>query len=117
MQQNEESIQSYVTGLRKLAANCEYGALADKLIRDKLVISLKNQGDKVRLLRKKSLDLKKTTERHNSSEIASQHIKTIAGAGDNEREDVRKFGDKKIRYGSRSKNGGRSSNLEKKSEK
>ena len=53
IQQSEESVQSYVTRLRKLAASCEYGALTDELIRDRLVIGLKNQGDKVRLLREK----------------------------------------------------------------
>lgn len=47
VQQSEESVQSYCTRLRKLAASCEYGALTDELIRDRLVIGLKNQGDKV----------------------------------------------------------------------
>ena len=36
VQQNEQSVQSYVTRLRKLAASCEYGALTDELIRDRL---------------------------------------------------------------------------------
>ena len=49
VQQSEESVQSYVTRLRKLAASCEYGALTDELIRDRLVIGVKNQGDKARL--------------------------------------------------------------------
>lgn len=60
MQGNDESTQSYVTRLRKLAASCEYGELTDDLIRDRLVIGLKNNGDKVRLLREKNLDLKKS---------------------------------------------------------
>ena len=42
VQQSEETIQSYVTRLRKLAATCEYGALTDELIRDRLVIGLWN---------------------------------------------------------------------------
>ena len=45
VQQSEESVQSYITRLRKLAASCEYGALTDKLIRGRLVIGLKNQGE------------------------------------------------------------------------
>ena len=112
----EESVQSYVTRLRELAASCEYGALTDELIRDRLVIGLKNQGDKVRLLREKSLDLKKAIQMCTTIEIASQQIKTIIGAGDNKTEDVKKFGEKKFPHRSRSKkrDGGRSSNLEKK---
>ena len=119
MQQSEESVQSYVTRLRKLAASCEYGALTDELIRDRLVIGLKNQGDKVRLLREKSLDLKKAIQMCTTSEIASQQIKTIIGAGDNKTGDVKKFSEKKFPHRSRSKkrDGGRSSNLEKKLEK
>ena len=115
----EESVQSYVTRLRKLAASCEYGALTDELIRDRLVIGLKNQGDKVRLLREKSLDLKKAIQMCTTIEIASQQIKTIIGAGDNKTEDVKKFSEKKFPHRSRSKkrDGGRSSNLEKKLEK
>ena len=46
-----KNLSKVVTRLRKLAASCEYGALTDELIRDRLVIGLKNQGDKVRLLR------------------------------------------------------------------
>ena len=119
VQQSEESVQSYLTRLRKLAASCEYGALTDELIRDRLVIGLKNQGDKVRLLREKSLDLKKAIQMCTTIEIASQQIKTIIGAGDNKTEDVKKFGEKKFPHRSRSKkrDGGRSSNLEKKLEK
>ena len=95
----------------KLAASCEYGALTDELIRDRLVIGLKNQGDKV--------DLKKAIQMCASSEIASQQIKTIISAGDNKTEDVTKLSEKKFPHRSRSKkrDGGRSSNLEKKLEK
>ena len=103
VQQSEESVQSYITRLRKLAASCEYGALTDKLIRGRLVIGLKNQGDKVRFLREKSLDLKKAIQMCNTSEIASQQIKTIVGAGDNKTEDVKKFSKKKFPCRSRSK--------------
>ena len=60
VQTNDESVQSYVTRLRKLATSCEYGELTDDLIRDRLVIGLKHNGDKVRLLREKHLDLKKS---------------------------------------------------------
>ena len=57
LQTSKESVQTYVTRLRKLAASCEYGASTDEFIRDKLVIGFKSQGDKVRLLREKSLTL------------------------------------------------------------
>ena len=70
-QTSEESVQTYVTRLRKLAVSCEYGALTDEFICDRLVIGLKNQGDKVRILREKSLTLQKAIEMCTSSETAS----------------------------------------------
>ena len=54
-------------------------------------------------MREKSLDLKKAIQMCNTSEIASQQIKTIVGAGDNKTEDVKKFSEKKFPYRSRSK--------------
>ena len=119
VQQSEESVQSYVTRLRKLAASCEYGVLTDDLIRDRLVIGLKNQGDKVRLLREKTLDLQKAVQMCTSSEIASQQMKKIQGGEDKPTEDVKKFSDRKASDRSRRKerDGGNPSDPEKKNEK
>ena len=93
-QTNDESVQSYVTRLRKLATSCECGELTDDLIRDRLVIGLKHNGDKVRLLREKNLDLKKAIQMCTTSEVAAQQMKKIQSAEDNT-EDVKKFDDKK----------------------
>ena len=95
-QASEESVQTYVTKLRKLAASCEYGALTDEFIRDRLVIGLKNQGDKVRLLREKSLTLQKAIEMCTSSKTALHQTKTIEATRDKQTEDVKKLCDKKI---------------------
>ena len=94
-QTSEESVQTYVTRLRKLAASCEYGALTDEFIQDRLVIGLKNQGDKVRLLREKSLTLQKAIEMCTSSETASHQMKTIKATRDKQTEDVKTLRDKK----------------------
>ena len=95
MQQSEESVQSYVTRLRTLAASCEYGKLTDEFIQDRLVIGLKHQGDKVRLLREKKLDLQKAIQMCTSSEVASRQMKKIQGAEDKQTEEVKKFGETK----------------------
>ncbi|KAL9953243.1 hypothetical protein ACROYT_G040629 [Oculina patagonica] len=95
VQQNEESVQSYVTRLRKLAASCEYGELTDEFIRDRLVIGLKDKGDKVRLLREKKLDLQKAIQMCTTSEVVSRQMKNIQGAEDKQTEEVRKFNDRK----------------------
>ena len=75
VQSNDESVQSYVTGLREPATSCEYGELTDDLIRDRLVIGLKHNGDKVRLLREMILGLKKAIPMCTTSEVAAQQMK------------------------------------------
>ena len=79
VQQSDESVQSYVTRLRKLAASCEYGERTDDFIRNRLVIGLKDNGDKVRLLREKKLDLQKAIQMCMSREVASQQMKKSQG--------------------------------------
>ena len=41
-------MESYITRLRKLATSFKYGELMDDFIRDRLVIGLNDNGDKVR---------------------------------------------------------------------
>ena len=95
VQQSDESVQSYVTRLRKLAASCEYGERTDDFIRDRLVIGLKDNGDKVRLLREKKLDLQKAIQMCTSSEVASHQMKKIQGVESKQTEEVKKLGEKK----------------------
>ena len=61
-----------------------------------MVIGLNNQGDKVRLLREKSLTLQKAIEIGTLSETASHQMKTIEATRDKQTEDVKKLRDKKI---------------------
>ena len=95
VQQSDESVQSYVIRLRKLAASCEYGERTDDFIRHRLVIGLKDNGDKVRLLREKKLDLQKAIQMCTSSEVASQQMKKIQGVKSKQTEEVKKLGEKK----------------------
>ena len=95
VQQSEEPVQRYVTRLRKLAASCEYGELTDDFIRDRLVIGLKNQGDKVRLLREKNLDLQKAVQMCTSSEVTALQMKKIQGVEESLTKEVKKFGEKR----------------------
>ncbi len=38
----DESSESFITALHKLAEHCEYGTLRDEMIRDRLVVGIKN---------------------------------------------------------------------------
>ena len=77
VQSVEESVDVYVNRLRKLASSCEFGALTDELIRDRLVIGVKDRDLKGRLLRQKGLSLQKAIEMCKSNEITKQQLKSL----------------------------------------
>ena len=62
-EQNQgESVDSYVTRLRKFASSCKFGTLTDELICDKLVIGIIDRGTKGKPLWEKSLTLDKAID-------------------------------------------------------
>ena len=71
------SVDSYVTRLRKLASSCEFGTVANELIRDKLVTGLNDRGTKRKLLREKSLTLYKAVDISRSNEITSKQLEAM----------------------------------------
>ena len=56
-QEEEESSEQYFARLRKLAASCRYEELSDELIRDRLVIGVRDHNVRKRLLRENRLTL------------------------------------------------------------
>lgn len=56
-QKSDEGIQSYVATLRLLAKRCDFGALTDELIRDRIVCGIHNDAVRAQLLREKDLTL------------------------------------------------------------
>ena len=77
-EQNQgESVESYVTRLRKFASLCKFGTLTDELIRDKLVIGIIDRGTKGKLLREKSLTLDKAIDIARSNETTYKQLETM----------------------------------------
>lgn len=58
-QQEGESVETFITDLHCLAEHCEFGVLKDELIRDKIVVGLKDK----KLSEKLQLDSKLTLEK------------------------------------------------------
>ena len=73
-----ETIDSYVTELRKLAKSCEFGSLHDSLIRDRIVCGIKSDEVRGRLLRESDLTLIKAIETCRTAELSKSQMKNMA---------------------------------------
>ena len=78
IQNVEEPIDRYVNRLCKQAATCEFGTLTDKLIRVRLVLGIRDESTKQRLLKEDKLDLNKALHICWSNEIASSQLKAMS---------------------------------------
>ncbi|KAL5004299.1 hypothetical protein ScPMuIL_017755 [Solemya velum] len=72
-QEHTETVHQYVAVLRRLSDSCDYGALKDDMIRDRLVIGTKDNAARARMLREPKLDLKKAVDTCLTSEISQEH--------------------------------------------
>ena len=77
-QQNpDEPVDGYVNRLRKAASTCQFGTLTEELIRDRLVIGLRDHATKLQLLKEDSLDINKALNICRSSEVATLQLKAM----------------------------------------
>jgi len=71
-QKEGEPIQSYIADLRNRANTCEFGALRDDLIRDRLVCGIRSDTIRKQLLRESRLTLTKAIEVCQIHELTEQ---------------------------------------------
>lgn len=74
-QHQNETFDVYLTELRRLSADCNFGELKDRLIRDRIVAGIIDKRLRDRLLRESDLDLNKTIKICKAMELAEQQIK------------------------------------------
>jgi len=70
-QESGESIDLHAASLRTLAKTCNYSALLDSLLRDRIVVGIRNNGTRKRLLQEAKLTLNKCIDICRSSEAKS----------------------------------------------
>ena len=93
-QGQDESIDAYVACLRSLARTCGFcECLADSLLRDRIVLGVKNNNLRKRLLQERKLDLKKCIDICRSSEAASSQLKNISDGTNDNTHDVNRVHD------------------------
>ncbi|KAJ3647665.1 hypothetical protein Zmor_019530 [Zophobas morio] len=73
-----ETVDEYVTQLRQLSENCQFGTLCKSLIKDRLVLGIKENSVKDRLLRTKNLELVKAIEICKAAEITRRQLQVIS---------------------------------------
>jgi len=93
IQQTSETSDQFVIRLKKLAETCEYGAMVDDLVRDRLIIGCRDVEARARLFREKKVDLQKATEMLKVSEITQTQLQKMGS--DSQAEVVNAVGAKK----------------------
>ena len=74
-QGKSEAIDQFVTDLRNMSKNCAFGAIADELIRDRIVCGTNSERVKERLLRDNELTLPKAITVCRADEESKRQIK------------------------------------------
>lgn len=82
VQQTGESFDDFFADLRKMAATCEFAALEDSLVRDRIVIGIRDDATRRRLLQIKKLSLADAVEACKASEATSRRLRVMGGAGE-----------------------------------
>ena len=82
-QEPSETIDHYVTRLKQLSANCEYGTLRDSLLMDRIICGISDNITRERLLRTKDLDLDTCLETCKAAETVKIQAQQLGNKGDN----------------------------------
>ncbi|TGZ47074.1 Uncharacterized protein DBV15_11946 [Temnothorax longispinosus] len=59
MQQKGEKCDSFLAEIKKLSQTCEFGTMADRVVRDRIILEIKDKVLQERLLRVEDLNLQK----------------------------------------------------------
>ena len=81
-QEDGESFDAYLTALRNLAVSCNFctcANMSDSLLRDRIVLGIRNEDARKRLLQERKLDLKKYIDICRPSESVATQLQAIGG--------------------------------------
>ena len=81
-QEAGESLDAYLTGLRRLAETCNFCTfpnMSDSLLRDDIVLRIRNEDARKRLLKERKIDLKKFIDICRTSGRATAQLQGIGG--------------------------------------
>jgi len=73
-----ETFDTFVANLRRLAKSCEFGTLEESIIRDRIVIGIRDDPTRRKLLQTRKLDLKLAIDIGKASEVAARQLKAMS---------------------------------------
>lgn len=76
-QEPHENIDTYAAALRTLARTCNYGELEDDFIRDRIVVGIRDNATRKKLLQQAQLRLQSCMDICRANEATSQQVKTM----------------------------------------
>ena len=82
IQQPGECFDDFLADLRKMAKSCELGDLEDSLIRDRIVIGIRDDPTRRRLLQVKKLSLTDAVDACKASEATSRRLRVMGGVSE-----------------------------------
>ena len=82
VQEANESFDSFLTELRRLVKSCDYGELEESILKDRIVIGIREDSTRRKLLQIRRLDLASALDVCRASETATRHLREIRGTED-----------------------------------
>ena len=83
-QEPTENIETYIAALRQLAKNCNFSQLRDRLIKDQVIVRVRDTCIREKLLSDKQLTLDKCQQIGRAHETSKQQTKAISSSTDTE---------------------------------
>jgi hypothetical protein len=77
IQGEKEEFDKFVTRIKNLATSCEFAALKDSMIRDRIVVGIQDKAVQGRLLREKDLTLEEAITIAKTAEVTKQHLQQL----------------------------------------
>ena len=82
VQGEQESVIHFIESLYELADTCQFGTLKEELIRDRIVVGIRNAVLSQKLMQDDTLTLKKAVKQAKSSELVKEHHEILKGDGE-----------------------------------
>ena len=82
MKEASESFDSFLTEMRRLVKPCDYGALEESILKDRIVMGVREDSTRRKLLQIRKLDLAGATDVCRSSETVACQLKEFIGVED-----------------------------------